>query len=248
MEEVRSMDFLGGWLKTVITVILLATFVDLLLPSNKMQRYVKTVISLFILLTLLSPIIELFHRSWNPDSLFAMVEEQETRMAAAEGGKGQMPSLEAIRQKADQMKAANERQAQQLTETQLAGQIKQSIEEKAALPVWKVEVKTAMDKQKKPYIEQVRVVLGHKEERKTPAPVHSGDSTPAGMAPVKPVEPVRIDIGKPDPNRAFPASGRNGEPPEFGQDKERIAELLKQDWQVPSERIDVRYEPDQTKS
>ena len=41
------MDWLAGWLKTVIMVIMLATFVDLLLPSNTMQRYVKTVLSLF---------------------------------------------------------------------------------------------------------------------------------------------------------------------------------------------------------
>lgn len=41
------MDWLAGWLKTVIMVIMLATFVDLLLPSNTMQRYVKTVLSLY---------------------------------------------------------------------------------------------------------------------------------------------------------------------------------------------------------
>ncbi|MED4609729.1 stage III sporulation protein AF, partial [Paenibacillus validus] len=53
------MDFLSGWLKSVVLVILIATFVDLLLPNQSMQRYVKTVISMFLLLTLLQPLLSL---------------------------------------------------------------------------------------------------------------------------------------------------------------------------------------------
>lgn len=40
------MGWLSDWLKSIIMVILLATFVDILLPNQTMQRYVKTVISL----------------------------------------------------------------------------------------------------------------------------------------------------------------------------------------------------------
>ncbi|MDF2964171.1 MAG: hypothetical protein K0S39_5906, partial [Paenibacillus sp.] len=65
------MDWLGSWLKSIILVILLATFVDILLPNQTMQRYVKTVMSLFILLTLLQPLFSLFQKNTTIDSLLA---------------------------------------------------------------------------------------------------------------------------------------------------------------------------------
>lgn len=91
------MDWLGGWLKAIIMVIMLATFVDLLLPSSKMQRYVKTVVSLFVLLTLLSPVMQLFQTNWNVDKLISAAEQKQQ---IAESGTGTSPvkTLEEITQ------------------------------------------------------------------------------------------------------------------------------------------------------
>lgn len=50
------MGWLSNWLQELIMIVLLATFVDMLLPNRSMERYVKLVLSLLILLTLLSPI------------------------------------------------------------------------------------------------------------------------------------------------------------------------------------------------
>ena len=44
------MDWLGGWLKSVIMVVLFATFVDLILPGKALERYARLVLSLLILL------------------------------------------------------------------------------------------------------------------------------------------------------------------------------------------------------
>lgn len=53
------MAWLGGWLREIVIIVLLAAFVDLLLPSRSMERYVRLVLSLLILLTLLSPVVSL---------------------------------------------------------------------------------------------------------------------------------------------------------------------------------------------
>ncbi|WP_458460738.1 stage III sporulation protein AF, partial [Paenibacillus sp.] len=53
------MGWLSNWLQELIMIVLLATFVDMLLPNRSMERYVKLVLSLLILLTLLSPITKL---------------------------------------------------------------------------------------------------------------------------------------------------------------------------------------------
>lgn len=49
------MGWLSNWLQELIMIVLLATFVEMLLPNRSMERYVKLVLSLLILLTLLSP-------------------------------------------------------------------------------------------------------------------------------------------------------------------------------------------------
>ncbi|MDT2265204.1 stage III sporulation protein AF [Paenibacillus larvae] len=83
------MEWLSGWLKTVITIILLATFVDLLLPSTKLQRYVKTVMSLFILLALLSPVMQLLQRNWNVDQLLSRAEKKRKKLQSLQEEKGE---------------------------------------------------------------------------------------------------------------------------------------------------------------
>ncbi|MFC4599199.1 stage III sporulation protein AF [Cohnella hongkongensis] len=52
------MEGLSGWLRQVIAVILLASLIDLLLPNRTMQRYVRLVAGLFILLTVATPVIQ----------------------------------------------------------------------------------------------------------------------------------------------------------------------------------------------
>ena len=68
------MEALAAWLKQIIVVVLLATFIDLLLPNRTMQRYVKLVVSLFILMTILTPVMQLFGTSANLRMLAAAVE------------------------------------------------------------------------------------------------------------------------------------------------------------------------------
>ncbi len=47
-------------MRNVVIIVLLTTFIDLIMPSSSMQRFVKVVMGLFILVTLLNPILNLF--------------------------------------------------------------------------------------------------------------------------------------------------------------------------------------------
>jgi stage III sporulation protein AF len=251
---------MSGWLKTVITVILLATFVDLLLPSSTMQRYVRTVMSLFVLLTLLAPVVQLLQRGWDTQRLFALVQGEEARMAAAEEAGGAMPSLEAIERKADQLKAANAAQQKRLVEAQLASQMKASLQGETALQVESVTVTTSADKQNKPYIERVQVALGPAKpaavaagaagaaagadaaSQPAAAPARSTDSLGEPLAiEIKPIDPVRIRIpGDSDPYKSAAASA-GAQPPEYRQDEAAIDRVLGKEYQLPADRIRTVY-------
>ncbi|WP_378955573.1 stage III sporulation protein AF [Pelosinus sp. sgz500959] len=47
-----------SWIKTIIFVVLFASFLELLLPSSSMQRFIRVIMGLFIMLAILNPVIE----------------------------------------------------------------------------------------------------------------------------------------------------------------------------------------------
>ncbi len=61
------MQFLTEWISNIILLILLATILELLLPNSSLQRYVKMVVGLLILVAILNPLFSIFSKdvdSW----------------------------------------------------------------------------------------------------------------------------------------------------------------------------------------
>lgn len=53
------------WLKDIIFVVLFATFMELLLPSSSMQRFIRVIMGLFIMLTILNPVLNFIEKYMN---------------------------------------------------------------------------------------------------------------------------------------------------------------------------------------
>lgn len=64
--------FFTIWVKTIIFAVLFATFLEFLLPNSNMQRFVKVIMGLFIMLTVLNPIVELVHNGWQANHVTAI--------------------------------------------------------------------------------------------------------------------------------------------------------------------------------
>ena len=56
------MEVLADLVRNVIVIILLTTFLDMLLPSSSMQRFVKVIMGLFVLVAVLTPVLNIFTR------------------------------------------------------------------------------------------------------------------------------------------------------------------------------------------
>nr|WP_077618751.1 stage III sporulation protein AF [Bacillus sinesaloumensis] len=54
------MSFIAEWVTNIILFILLATIVDMLLPSSSMRKYVKMVTGLLLIMIILTPLFSLF--------------------------------------------------------------------------------------------------------------------------------------------------------------------------------------------
>lgn len=53
------MGFLTGWISNIVLIILFAVIVDLLIPNNSFQKYIKMVIGLLLILAILNPLLKM---------------------------------------------------------------------------------------------------------------------------------------------------------------------------------------------
>ncbi|MEK4056501.1 stage III sporulation protein AF [Paenibacillus sp. FSL F4-0087] len=134
------MGWLSSWLRELIMIVLLATFVDMLLPNRSMERYVKLVLSLLILLTLLSPITKLLKSD--------PVGEFKRAMTAMDSPSDGNATLEQILAQGRRLQTNEQEQSLQWTAKELANVMKGQIEETTGERVQSVEVKLAMDTSK----------------------------------------------------------------------------------------------------
>lgn len=72
------MSWLSSWLHELILVVLMAAFVEMLLPSKSMERYARLVLSLLVLLTMLSPIISLLKGDASKELTMAMQQQERS--------------------------------------------------------------------------------------------------------------------------------------------------------------------------
>ncbi len=184
--------WLSEWLKEIVVIVLLAVFVDLVLPNNAMQRYVKIVLSLLILLAILSPLVALLQSGERWDAWLQASSDTESGKSLS--GTGEMPALHAISIEAEQMIEARNRQAQELAQLRLEGAIVRSLEE--SLAIRKAEVSAALRIGASPeevLLEELGVRLWpHAEAVAAEDLQQSGQ--PAAFQPIEPIAPVTVSI------------------------------------------------------
>jgi stage III sporulation protein AF len=56
---VKVLEVLTQLVKNVAAIVLLTTFLDMILPSSRMQRFIKVVMGLFVMVALLNPLLNL---------------------------------------------------------------------------------------------------------------------------------------------------------------------------------------------
>lgn len=221
------MEWLTGWLKSIILVILLATVVDLLLPNTTMQRYVKTVMSLIILLTLLTPIFDVFQKKWDVGKLLAAATQKQV----AYEQRMDMKSMQAITSEAQQLMQNVDKQSKQVVETRIAAMVKEKVEENTDRPVNEVRVLTGTDKAGQPTIESIDVMLG------TVAPLKR--TSPSGSK-VEMVEPVSIALQAIKERKSVAAMSMT----DAEQDKQLdlIRSKIAEQWQLKENKINILVE------
>ncbi|BCG60095.1 stage III sporulation protein AF [Paenibacillus sp. URB8-2] len=243
------MSWLGGWLREIIMIVLLASFVELLLPSKSMERYARLVLSLLVLLTMLSPIVSLmkgdaaselslaFRRSDGGGPGLSNAEDAELRRILADGKK---------------LAAGGRDQSLKLAAQQIAGQMREQIAGETGQRGANVTVTLALANEAgdnaMPVITAVVVTLpaGSAEQSDAPQGSGSGGSVPIS---VLPVDDIKVDLGEGE--NGLKETGESSGPAEpaaavagvdegsGGADAKAVTALLEKNWSLDPAKIKV---------
>ncbi len=123
---------LSEWLRHLVIVILLAVFLDLALPSNVMQKYVRTVLGLVVMLTMLDPLRVLVATHFNLEAAAARLtgpvfpSAQFVGAGAAASGSGTAGAFQAdlaatLRQEILQLQGVSVQSVQVMTSPGVGG-------------------------------------------------------------------------------------------------------------------------------
>ncbi|WP_100404759.1 stage III sporulation protein AF [Bacillus solitudinis] len=208
------MGFLTEWLTNIILLILLATILELMLPNSNMQRYVKMVVGLLLLVMILQPLLSIFTTDVD-EWLFSLSNEVDReKMSIEESINLQKRDIEL-----GQLAYISEQVA-----VQLEKQVEETLREDYSLEVSKLEVKVDEDAVHPLEMEDVRSIYIELKEWEDPENFGENDE-------VKAVSVV-IDTTKPLPIQ---------EQDEFI-DLDPVRQFLSESWQVHTETISLAWE------
>lgn len=54
-----------GWINTIVVAIIFAAFVEMLMPSNNMKKYIKLVLGLLIMAVILEPVLQYLNKGYS---------------------------------------------------------------------------------------------------------------------------------------------------------------------------------------
>ncbi|MDQ0194411.1 stage III sporulation protein AF [Paenibacillus wynnii] len=234
------MTWLGGWLKEIILVVLLASFVEMLLPSKSMERYARLVLSLLVLLTMLSPIVSLLKGDAISELSLAMDQQSSQGGLLSSGGQG-AGTLQQILADGQKLAQGQQKHTLEIAANEIAGQMKDQIIRETGGNGVQVTVALAMKKPESPGTEAQPAITSVTVQLPEPQATadRSDDSEPIVISPVKKIE---INIAT---TEEVTAKGAAIESDDYVSETDQaqakaILKLLETRWGLEAEVIKVR--------
>lgn len=214
-------EWLSEWLKQIVLLVLIATFIDLLLPNHSMDRYVKLVMGLLITMAILSPILDLFTEELNITKI--AFERQ--------GGSSSNPlqSLSQIEENSEKIKQQQAKLIKEQTEKSMEQMITDSIHQQFAVEVMKTNVMTEVSPDKVQEIKGIEVIAKMKDKEAIPATTHENNQG------IRPVEPVQVGEMKTITEQTSQE--------DLSSTTKLLVDFLTQTWQLEPDQIVVRVDP-----
>jgi stage III sporulation protein AF len=212
------MEFLGHWIKHIVLLILLASFLDLILPNSNMKRYVKLVVGLLLILMILSPILELFKFDYDRmlSSLDKLLQENNSSFEMR---------LELEQQK---LKEMQEGSVLEEVATTWGEEMKNGIERAFDLQVLSVALALTRNGEEVD-VQQVVFTLSEKSTKDEPSSEHKTT--------IHPIQPVLVQI---DEYKQKPEQSQNLTQEQKKLEKE-VLKLVQDEWNISVDKISFSW-------
>lgn len=214
-------DWISEWIKNIVFVILLATFVDLLLPNTSMQKYARIVLGMLIVLIIITPILELFGNTF---SISAITQEFENNYPTG-NTVTTIGSIDSIKQKAEN---DYQEKIREQVEINMEQNLKKLLENKLNIVINNLVLKTEIIDG----IWDINQIIVY-------AATNSTDNDDSSIKVVEDVNVKKITLGKED------SSVVNDEKDKENQKiVDEIIEIIEKEWDIKREKIVVYLELD----
>lgn len=177
------METLSDLVRSLAVTIILASLLEMFLPSNDMKRFVQVIVGLFILVTILNPLLGLVNKEWTT--------ELQAWTAESKG----VP-LEEILTKGEQIRQENQTQAVEQYRQKLAAQVTGLANLVPGVEVRNARVEVKGQEGLPGKVSKIQLTVAPAGKDKLP----DGLSRPL-------VHPVEIDLGKSTEERGLRVSG-----------------------------------------
>ncbi len=227
------MTALAEWLKQIIIVVLLATFIDLILPNRSLQRYVKLVISLFIIITILSPILHLLGTSMNFQTMTAFVDNNIIPAGGSQQG-GSMTELSAILSDGAAIQAEQQARSTELLSQRIAERVREQVRHHTNTEQIAVKVKLQGAEQETPVIQLIHIRMAASALPENQPILQDQEPSSVQIQPIK-IEPVEIDV---EIGESQSAPTNSAQP---SQHAIELQNVIAKSWGIDSNQIQIEW-------
>jgi len=170
------MTWLTLWLKKIILLVLLAAFLDLILPNTTLQRYVKMVMGLILLLTIISPVFSLF--SLSQDDLALRLDRYQQEL--------NKPAAAEWRRVTEKLLGEHDQQVTAYVQSQIETAVKAKVKDEYGMEVQHVNIQVNNRNPQQPALEKIELSIGEAPQEGAKA---------GSITSIQPIQPVSIQVG-----------------------------------------------------
>lgn len=205
------MHYITSWIGEIIILILMAVVLELLLPNSAMQRYVRMVVGLLLLLALLKPVLSVFEV--DPDKMIQQLN------ASADIGDDDMKN--SIENKKSEIQASNRAYIEEQMAVRMRKQAEGEVSKRFGVKIGEIKVDVDTHQGHKPAQSVRGVTVSLKPS--------GGGRNKEDMDPV-----ASVDIDASD-NKEESDTGKKADDKKI----QKIQSFLAKKWDLPAEKISV---------
>lgn len=212
--------YLGEWIQHIVLLILMATFLDLLVPSSAMKKYVRMVVGLLIIMIILSPLLDLLQ-----------LDHERMMQSVDELFKAEQDTMgEQLEKQTEELGELQDEAVMSEVELLWAQEMKRDLGMNVDALISEVEIDLQIVHDQVD-VQQVVIYLTEAEDVPISEEVES-------IAVVQPVQPIKVEIN------AHSTASNNDEINPDGQEliiEDKVISYLQEQWNISVDKISFSW-------